>query len=96
MRKIRARLAFIPVIATAVMVSAATAAHAAIGDGTVDAVTGDDISETLTMVKDYGAENLTDGLTVWAYVLGMGFALAILVIGVRKILAKIKGVNRAA
>jgi hypothetical protein len=60
-----------------------------IGDGTAQPVQGDTLTETLGMIRDLGGENLTPALTIWAYVLAFGVAIALLVVGIRRVLGRI-------
>jgi hypothetical protein len=60
-----------------------------IGDGIAKAQNGDNISEIQALIQDHGGENLTMALTIFAYVLGFGIALTLLVIGIRRVLSRI-------
>ena len=74
----------------------AGSSHSTIGDSCEGAVTGDNVSETLVIIQDHGFENITVVLVIFAALVAFSFGIAVLAIGVRKSLAKLKMLVRSA
>ena len=96
MQKLSHYFAVFSALVTVTVLTLSAPAFAAVGDGTADSVTGDNVAEILPIVKDHGFENITVVLVIFAALVAFSFGIAVLAIGVRKSLAKLKMLVRSA
>ena len=91
-----AKAGLIALMAVSAVLALQTRAMAVVGDGTADVVTGDKIGDTKTLVTDYGIENITVVLTIFATLFAFSLGIILLIVALRRVVTRLRQLVGAA
>ena len=95
-RSAAAKIGFVTLLAVTAVLALQTRAMAAIGDGTADDVNGDDVAEIGKLVTDYGIENITSVLSIFATLFAFSLGIILLIVGLRRVVTRLRQLVGAA